>query len=98
MHLLRHKSLIACATTVALIICAALYASHALADPAHEHEHCDLCVHLGGAASAPAAAKVSGKPPLVARVPAVPVTAPRAVRSPLGAHLPRGPPLKLTLA
>lgn len=89
---------VAYAATVALILCGALYAAHGLGDRAHEHEHCDLCVHLGGSAASPAQAQVIGKAVLVARVHAVPAGVVLVSRSPLGPHLPRGPPRQATLS
>jgi hypothetical protein len=87
------NSLVAYVAALALILCAALYSAHGLgAGGGHEHEHCDLCVHLSGSASSPAAAKIVGKPPLVARVAPERAALLLPRRSPLGEHLPRGPP------
>jgi hypothetical protein len=83
---------VALVAAVALIACSAVYSSHALGERGHEHVHCDLCVHFSGSAGSPAQAKVVSKAVLVVR--AV-VSAPLLLllaRSPLGAHLPRGPP------
>jgi hypothetical protein len=96
MHLLsktaRRNRLVAFVATFALIVCSAVYSSHALGDRGHEHVHCDLCVHFSGSAGSPAQAQVLGKAALVVRAA---LSAPLLLllaRSPLGAHLPRGPP------
>ena len=76
----------------ALIACSASYSAHAIGDRGHAHTHCDLCVHFSGSAGSPSSAKVVGKPVLAVRLaperPAIVLIA----RSPVGAHLPRGPP------
>jgi hypothetical protein len=94
---LRRNRLIALAAICALIACTAVYSAHGLADRSHEHSHCDLCVHFSGSAGSPAQAKAVGKPLLVVRVaaPRPPIVLP--TRSPLGNHLPRGPPPNLTV-
>src|SRR5690242_11517794 len=79
-------------TACALIACSAVYAAHDIGDGGHARTHCDLCSHFSGSAGSPTAAKVAGKPVLVVRVLPVRATLPRITRSPLGAHLPRGPP------
>jgi len=85
--------LIALLASCALIACTLLFAVHGLGDRAHEHEHCDLCVHLSGSAGSPAQAQAPGKPVLVVRLPQAPAPLLIASRSPTGPHLPRGPPL-----
>jgi hypothetical protein len=89
---LRRNRLIALVAACALIACAAVYSAHGLDDRAHEHSHCDLCVHLSGTAGAPLAAAVIGKPVLVIRAQPARAALLLPTRSPLGAHLPRGPP------
>lgn len=79
-------------TAIALIAAMCLYARHALDRPHHELEHCDLCLHLGGAAGSPTSLSIPGKPVLATGV--VPrlseITLP--ARRIAGLHLPRGPP------
>ena len=89
---LRRNRLVAFVAACTLIVCAAVYSAHGIGDRGHEHAHCDLCVHFSGSAGSPAHATLIGKPVLVVRVaPARPgVLLP--TRSPLGIHLPRGPP------
>ena len=94
---LRRNQLVAVFATLALIVCGAVYSAHSLGDRAHEHEHCDLCVHFSGSAGAPAQVKIVGKPVLVGRLPAIPAGIVLAARPPGGLHLPRGPPLDPTL-
>ena len=89
---LRRNRLIALVAACALIACAAVYSAHGFDDRGHEHSHCDLCVHFSGTAGAPVAAAVIGKPVLVIRTLPAPVALLLPTRSPLGAHLPRGPP------
>jgi hypothetical protein len=84
---------VALAATCALIVCSAVYSAHGLGDRAHEHEHCDLCVHFSGSAGSPAQAKVVGQPALVARaLLALPSVLLLPVPTAFRAHLPRGPP------
>jgi hypothetical protein len=94
---LRRNRLVAFAAACALIVCAAVYSAHGLGDRSHEHEHCDLCVHFSGSAGSPAQAKISGKPVLVVRVTTPRAPTLRPTRSPVGAHLPRGPPPEPTV-
>ena len=89
---LRSNRLVALLASCALIVCSAVYSAHSIGDRAHEHAHCDLCLHLSGSAGSPAQAKMAGKPVLVVRVPAEHPLPLLIARSPLGAHLPRGPP------
>lgn len=89
----RRNQLVALFATCALIVCTAVYSAHGLGDRGHEHEHCDLCVHFSGSAGSPAQAQVIGKPVLVVRTPTIRLQTLRPTRSPLGAHLPRGPPV-----
>lgn len=96
MHLLsksvRRNRLVALVAALTLIVCSAVFSAHGFGDRGHEHEHCDLCVHFSGSAGSPAQAKVVGKPVLVVLAePPAPLQLLLA-RSPLGAHLPRGPP------
>jgi len=91
----RHR-LLALVAACALIACAAAYSAHALGDRSHEHSHCDVCVHFSGSAGSPAHAKVIGKPLLVVRVAPTRPEIHLPTRSPVGNHLPRGPPPILT--
>ncbi len=88
----RRPQLVAVLATLALIISAAVYSAHGLGDRAHEHEHCDLCVHFSGSAGAPAQVKIIGKPVLVCRLAALPAGLVLPAGPPGGLHLPRGPP------
>jgi hypothetical protein len=88
----RLNQLVAVFATLALIVCTAVYSAHGLGQHAHEHDHCDLCVHFSGSAGAPAQVKIVGKPVLVCRVPAIPTGIVLAARLPGGLRLPRGPP------
>ena len=88
--------LLALVAACALIACAAVYSAHGLTERSHEHSHCDLCVHFSGSAGSPAHAKAVGKPLLVVRVAASRPQIVLPTRSPVGNHLPRGPPLLLT--
>ena len=94
---LGQKRLLALIVACALIACTAMYSAHGLGDRDHAHTHCDLCVHFSGSAGAPGHASVPGKPLLVVRVPPVPRETPRPTPSPVGFHLPRGPPLATQL-
>jgi hypothetical protein len=84
--------MVALVAACALIACAAVYSAHGLDDRSHQHSQCDVCVHFSGCAGSPQHATAIGKPVLVVRV------APRRpeiilpTRSPVGHHLPRGPP------
>jgi hypothetical protein len=90
----RHRNRwLALAAAWALIGCAAAYAAHGLADQTHEHSHCDLCVHFSGSAASPAQPEIVGKPILVSRVAPSRREIILPTRSPVGNHLPRGPPL-----
>ena len=101
MHVLNTGSLrnrlIALVAAGALIGGAAVYSAHALGDRAHEHSHCDLCLHFSGSAGSAAQPKIVGKPVLVARIapPRREIILP--TRSPVGNHLPRGPPPALAM-
>ena len=92
----RRNRLVALVAACALIVCSAVYSAHGLSDRGHEHEHCDLCVHFSGSAGSPAQAKVAVKSALVVRAILVRPQILLPVRSPVGAHLPRGPPPKPT--
>jgi hypothetical protein len=94
---LRSKRRLALLAACALIACAAVYSTHGLAERGHENSHCDLCLHFSGTAGSPAQATVVGKPLLLVRVVPLPAQALRPTRSPVGHHLPRGPPLDLGL-
>ena len=94
---LRPGRLVAFVAACALIAGAAVYSAHGLSDRGHEHTHCDLCVHFSGSAGSPAHATVVGKPPLVVRSIVLPPHTVFATHSPLGEHLPRGPPLSNAL-
>jgi hypothetical protein len=89
---LRRHRLVALLAAWALIVCSAAYAAHSIGDRAHGHSHCDVCAHFSGSAGSPVQAAVAGKPVLVVRVVAPPPALLLIARSPLGAHLPRGPP------
>ena len=93
----RHNQLVAVFATLALIVCTAVYSAHGLGDRAHEHEHCDLCVHFSGSAGAPAQVKIVGKPVLVCRLAALPASVILPARPPCGLNLPRGPPSPTSL-
>ncbi|MBS0578370.1 MAG: hypothetical protein JSR36_03800 [Proteobacteria bacterium] len=92
----RRNRLVALLAACALIACSAVYASHGLGDRGHEHEHCDLCVHFSGSAGSPAQVKVAAKPLLVLRAIFLPPPLLLPNRSPVGANLARGPPLRPT--
>jgi hypothetical protein len=90
---LRRNRLLALVAAGILIACSAVYSAHGLADRSHQHSHCDVCVHFSGCAGSPPLATAIGKPVLVVRVAP---TRPQIIlptRSPLGHHLPRGPPI-----
>ena len=89
---LRRNRLVALVATCALIVCSAVFSAHGLGDRAHEHEHCDLCVHFSGSAGSPAQAKVVGKPVLVVRAILALPTVFCPVAAAFRAHRPRGPP------
>lgn len=89
--------LIALVAACALIGSAAVYSAHALGDRAHGYSHCDLCVHFSGSAGSAASPKVVGKPVLVARVAPLRREIILPTRSPVGIHLPRGPPPGIAL-
>jgi len=76
----------------ALVACAVLFATHGLTERTHAHDHCDLCVHLGGSAGSPAAAQAVGKPVLAVRVPPAPAPLLVPTPAPTGPKLARGPP------
>jgi hypothetical protein len=88
--------MLALAAACALIACSAVYSAHGVDDRSHQNSHCDVCVHFGGCAGSPPQTAAISKPVLVVRVaPARPdIILP--TRSPVGNHLPRGPPLLLT--
>jgi hypothetical protein len=88
----RRQRLIAFLASCALVACGLLFATHALTDRGHEHEHCDLCVHLSGSAGSPAHAQAVGKPVLAVRVPPLPAPLLTATPAPTGPKLARGPP------
>ena len=91
---LTRNRLVAFLAAMMLIACSAVYSAHGLSDRAHEHEHCDLCVHLSGSAGSPAQVKVVSKAVLAVRAFALPAYVLRALPVPSGLHLPRGPPPK----
>jgi len=95
---MRRNRWLALVATCALICCAAAYAAHGLADQTHEHSHCDLCVHFSGSAGSPAQPKIVGKPVLVSRVAPSRREIILPTRSPVGNHLPRGPPLLFNMS
>lgn len=83
--------LVLCAA-IALIAATSLYARHALDRPDHAHEHCDLCLHLGGTAGTPSSPAIAGKPVLATHAVRVASEVTPAQRRIAGLHLPRGPP------
>ncbi len=93
----RHR-LLALLAACALIACTAIYSAHGLADRTHEHSHCDLCLHFSGSAGSAAQPKALGKPVLVSRVAPSRREIVLPTRSPVGNHLPRGPPLLLDMS
>lgn len=95
---LRRNRLLALLAACALIVCASAYSAHGLADQTHQHSHCDLCVHFSGSAGSPAQPKVLGKPVLVSRVTPSRREIVLPTRSPVGNHLPRGPPLLFNMS
>ncbi|HYM27474.1 MAG TPA: hypothetical protein VET66_04960 [Steroidobacteraceae bacterium] len=64
----RRKRLVVLLTACALIACTAVFAAHEMGERAPAHARCDLCSHFAGSAGSPAAARVAGKPVLVASV------------------------------
>jgi hypothetical protein len=92
---LRRNRLVALVAACTLIMCAAAYSAHGLADRSHEHSHCDVCLHFSGCAGSPPPAAVISKPVLVVRVAPTRPEIILPMRSPLGVHLPRGPPTDL---
>ena len=88
----RRNRLLALVAAGMLIVCSAVYSAHALADRSHQYSHCDVCVHFGGCAGSPAHAAAIGKPLLVVRVAPTRREIILPTRSPVGHHLPRGPP------
>jgi hypothetical protein len=94
---LRTKRHLALLVACALIACAAVYSMHGLADRSHAHSHCDLCLHLSGSSGARAPAAVVIKVPLLVDAIPLPPQPLRPTRSPVGIHLPRGPPPALAL-
>jgi hypothetical protein len=93
---LHRNRLLALVAACALVVCAAAYSAHGFSDRAHENSHCDLCVHFSGSAGSQAQPKVLGKPVLVSRVAPSRREIVLPTRSPVGNHLPRGPPLLST--
>ena len=95
---LRRNRRLALLAACALIVCTAAYSVHGLTDRSHEHSHCDLCVHFSGSTGSPAQPKVVGKPVLVVRVAPSRREIVLPTRSPVGIHLPRGPPLASSMS
>ena len=91
--MLARNRLIAWVATCALIVSAAVYAAHGLADRDHEHTHCDLCVHLSGTAGSAALLAVVCKPHLIVTAVRVLEGVRLVASSPRGPHTSRGPPL-----
>jgi len=89
----RRNHLLALVAACMLIACSAVYSAHGLADRSHQHSHCDVCVHFSGCAGSPPLATAIGKPVLVMRVAPTRREIILPTRSPLGHHLPRGPPI-----
>jgi len=90
---LRRNRRLALVAACMLIACSAVYSAHGLADRSHQHSHCDVCVHFSGCAGSPPLATAIGKPVLVVRVAPTRPEIILPTRSPLGHHLPRGPPI-----
>ena len=84
--------LLAIVAAVALIGCTAVFSAHGLGERSHENSHCDLCLHFSGSAGSLSQPKIVGKPVLVTRAAPPPTEIIQPTRSPVGAHLPRGPP------
>ena len=95
---LRRNRRLAHLAACALIVCTAAYSVHGFTDRSHEHSHCDLCVHFSGSTGSPAQPKVVGKPVLVVRVAPSRREIVLPTRSPVGVHLPRGPPLASSMS
>ena len=93
----RRNRLLALVAACALIACSAVYSAHGLDDRSHQHSQCDVCVHFSGCAGSPPHTTAIGKPLLVVRVPAARPQIVLPTRSPVGNHLPRGPPPSLTV-
>ncbi len=89
---LRSNRVVALVAACALAVCAAVYSAHGIADGAHGHAHCDLCVHFSGTAGSPLPPALVGKPVLEVRLSPAPPRLLLPLRSPLGERLPRGPP------
>jgi hypothetical protein len=89
----RRNRLLALVAACTLIACSAMYSAHGLSDRSHEHGHCDVCVHLSGSGGSSPHAVAIGKPILVVRVAPTRPEIILPTRSPVGNHLPRGPPL-----
>jgi len=89
---LRSNRLVALVAACMLIACSGVYSAHGLGDRSHEHSHCDLCVHFSGCGGSAPHAKATGKPVLVVRVAPTRREIILPTRSPVGHHLPRGPP------
>jgi hypothetical protein len=89
---LDRNRVVALVAACALALCAAVYSAHGFGERGHEHAHCDLCVHFSGTAGSPLPPTVVGKPVLEVRVSPAPPRIYLPLRSPLGEHLPRGPP------
>src|SRR5207302_10140552 len=81
-----------------LIVCHPAYSKNALTYRPHENSHCDLCVHFSLSTGSPAQPKVIGKPVLVDRVAPSRRGIVLSTRSPVGIHLPRGPPLASSMS
>ena len=79
-------------TAIALIAATGAYSRHALDRPHHDHEHCDLCLHLGGAVGSPSSLSILGKPVLATAVVHLASEIALPPRRIAGRHLPRGPP------
>ena len=89
----RRKRLLALVAACTLIACSAMYSAHGLGDRSHEHGHCDVCVHFSGSGGSSPHAVTISKPVLVVRVASTRPEIILPTRSPVGNHLPRGPPL-----
>jgi hypothetical protein len=92
----RRNRLLALVAACTLIACSAVYSAHGLGDRSHEHGHCDVCVHFSGCGGSPPHAAAISKPVLVVRVAPTRPEIILPTRSPVGHHLPRGPPPLLT--
>jgi hypothetical protein len=91
------RFLFALCTTIALIVATAVYSQHALGQPQHDHGHCDLCLHLGGAAGTPHSLAAVGKLVLATTQVRLAHAFALPARRIVNPQQPRGPPAFLRL-